>query len=100
MDRKINRCLAFFLFGLLVHSEIAQAEDPPPAHAATYRVGLARVCITPDEPIWLAGYVGRKGPSQGELDDLYARALIVEDGDGHRALLVTRHRCAAERMGG
>ena len=35
----------------------------PAAEGPEYRAGLARVCITPKEPLWLAGYSGRRGPS-------------------------------------
>jgi neutral ceramidase len=60
---------------------------------STYRVGLARQCITPDESLWMAGYLGRRQPSQGVLDDLYAQALAIEDSDGHRALLLAVDLC-------
>jgi len=60
---------------------------------SVYRVGLARECITPDEPLWMAGYLGRRQPSQGVLDDLYAQALVIEDAGGGRALLLTVDLC-------
>ena len=65
------------------------AEGPP-----NCRVGLARACITPKESLWLAGYGGRRQPSQGVLDDLLAQALAIEDADGRRALLLTVDLCA------
>jgi len=67
----------------------ATATESKPA----YRVGLARTCITPDEPLWLAGYTSRRQPSQGVLDDLYAQALAIEDDRGRRALLLALDLC-------
>jgi len=52
-------------------------------------VGLARADITPEGPIWLAGYASRDKPSEGVLAPLYAIALALEDGQGNRAVVVT-----------
>ena len=43
------------------------------------QVGFAREIITPPVGLPLAGYFNPR-PSQGVLDDLHARALVVEDG--------------------
>ena len=59
-----------------------------------YRVGLARVAITPKESLWMAGYVSRRKPSQGVLDDLYAHAMAVEDAGGRRAVLLAVDLCS------
>lgn len=57
--------------------------------AAEWKVGLARADITPEGPIWLAGYAARNKPSEGVLMPLYALALALEDGQGNRAVIVT-----------
>ncbi len=54
-----------------------------------WKVGLAAVCITPDQPLRLAGYASRKKPSQGVASDLFAKALAIEDADGHRGVILT-----------
>jgi len=54
---------------------------------AEWHVGLARAKITPQEPIAMSGYGERV--SEGVLDDLYAKAVVLEDRHGQRALLVT-----------
>ena len=51
------------------------------------RIGLARVKITPEEPIRMAGYASRNRPSEGVLTDLHAKAMAFEDGRGERAAL-------------
>ncbi|MEM7386871.1 MAG: neutral/alkaline non-lysosomal ceramidase N-terminal domain-containing protein, partial [Verrucomicrobiota bacterium] len=55
----------------------------------TWKAGLARVDITPQEPIWLSGYASRGRPSQGVLTPLWAKALAMEDDRGKRILLIT-----------
>jgi len=83
------------LFGLGLVCTWAQGGTEAPAAESelAYRVGLARKCITPDEPLWMAGYMDRRHPSKGVLDDLYAQALAIEDAGGRRALLLTVDLC-------
>lgn len=54
-----------------------------------WSVGLARKDITPQQPIWLAGYASRNKPSEGVLTPLYANAMAIADDQGHRAVLIT-----------
>ncbi len=54
-----------------------------------WRVGLASVKITPEEPIPMAGYASRRAPFESVDADLYAKALALEDRGGARALLIT-----------
>lgn len=52
------------------------------------RFGSARIKITPEVPIHMSGYAGRKTPSTGVHDDLYASALCFSN-DESKALIVT-----------
>ena len=54
-----------------------------------WKAGIASAVITPDESMWMAGYAARKGPSEGKVHDLWAKALALEDGQGARFVLVT-----------
>jgi Neutral/alkaline non-lysosomal ceramidase, N-terminal len=54
-----------------------------------WRAGVARVNISPELPIWLSGYGARDKPARYKNDELWAKALVIEDADGHRAALVT-----------
>ena len=54
-----------------------------------WHAGVARVNISPELPIWLSGYGGRNKPAATKHDDLWAKALVIEDGAGHRAVVVT-----------
>lgn len=63
----------------------------PAVHAADaeWKVGLAQVKITPERPVFLAGYASRNKPFTKVEADLYAKALAIEDNQGQRAVLVT-----------
>ena len=54
-----------------------------------WKAGRARVRITPDSPIWLAGYASRTHQSEGILQDIWAKALSLEDSQGNRGVIVT-----------
>jgi hypothetical protein len=54
-----------------------------------WKVGASRVVITPDQPLWMAGYGSRDKPAEGTESDLWAKSLVLEDAAGHRAVLVT-----------
>ncbi len=58
------------------------------ADAAGWKVGLAKVAITPKTDVWLAGYGSRRVPD-GKLHELWMKALAFEDARGHRAVLIT-----------
>lgn len=60
-----------------------------PVVARSWRAGVARVEITPEKPLWMAGYAARQRPAEGTLQPLYAKALALEDPQGYRLVLVT-----------
>src|SRR5205823_10710150 len=57
--------------------------------AADFRVGAAKIDITPAEPIYLSGYAARTHPSEGVAHPIYVKALAVEDKHGSRVVFVT-----------
>ena len=60
-----------------------------PAAEPVWKVGLAQAKITPEKPLWLAGYAARNRPAEGTLHDLWIKVLVLEAADGKRAVLVT-----------
>ena len=56
---------------------------------AGWKAGLAKAVITPKQPMWMAGYGGRTGPSEGVEHDLYIRVLVLEDDRGHRGIVLS-----------
>ncbi len=81
------RWATFFLLVLLA-APPASAEEP-----AGWRAGVAKANITPDQPMWLAGYGGRDRPAEGKLHDLWVKALALEDAMGRRVVLLTSDLC-------
>ena len=61
--------------------------SPGPGPAA-WKAGVAKVVITPETPVWLAGY-GTKRVPDGKLHDLWMKALALEDATGQRVVLIT-----------
>jgi len=54
-----------------------------------WKAGVATTIITPDKPMWMAGYAARTKPSEGKAHDLYAKALALEDAEGARLVILT-----------
>jgi neutral ceramidase len=54
-----------------------------------WKVGVASTVITPEQPMWMAGYAARTKPSEGKVHDLHAKALALEDAEGTRLVIVT-----------
>jgi hypothetical protein len=57
-------------------------------------VGLAKIDVTPDYPVRLPGYAGRKVESEGVLQKLWVKALAIgEDGGDGPAVMLTMDNC-------
>ena len=56
---------------------------------AVWKAGAAAVKITPEHSMWMAGFASRTNSSQGVAQDLFAKALAVEDTAGARLVIVT-----------
>lgn len=57
--------------------------------SAEFRAGVARARITPATPSWLVGFAARTKPVTTIGLDLYAKALALDAGAGHRAVIIT-----------
>ncbi len=58
-----------------------------PACQAAIKGGCARVDITPPVGVWLSGYSSRNKPSEGISDKLYAKAIVLDDGQNKIAIV-------------
>ncbi len=67
------------------------------AEETEWRAGIARREITPREPIWMGGYASRNHPSEGVLQPLWAKALVLEDRGGSRAAIVSMDLIGVDR---
>jgi hypothetical protein len=68
-----------------------------PGARGQWQAGVAQAEITPQQPMWMSGYASRDRPAEGKLHDLYARALALDDGQGHKAVLITMDLCGIDR---
>lgn len=59
-----------------------------PTPVPCWRAGLARVDITPIEPIWLHGWGFRTQPSVGVDCPIYVNALALQDAAGRQGLIL------------
>jgi hypothetical protein len=71
------------LLSFAVATSSTMAADPE------WKVGVARVKITPEYPLYMAGYASRTRPFEKVTADLYAKALALEDKQGHVGVIVT-----------
>ena len=55
----------------------------------TWKAGVATQLITPEKPLWMAGYGGRNQPAQGVLHPLWIKALAIEDANGHVGVILS-----------
>jgi neutral ceramidase len=69
--------------GILVACNLAAAG------ASEWKAGFATVKITPEVPVMMSGYANRLKPFERVAQDIFAKAIALEDGAGQRAVLVT-----------
>jgi neutral ceramidase len=64
-----------------------------------WQAGVAKIKITPPQPMPMAGYASRGSQhATGTLNDLWAKALLIEDANGQRGLLVTMDLCGIDNQ--
>jgi neutral ceramidase len=54
-----------------------------------WKAGTASAVITPKVSMPMAGYAARKEPSEGTEQDLFAKAIVIEDRGGNRVVFIT-----------
>lgn len=86
-----NRAAHVFqiLFAVVAIAGIGLPLGSATAAESSWKVGVSRADITPQEFMWMSGYGGRDRPADGKLTDLWAKAMAIEDADGRQHVLVT-----------
>ncbi len=59
------------------------------AESSGWKIGLGKVNITPPAPVAMSGYGNRIKPFEKVAAEIYAKALVLEDNAGKRAVIVT-----------
>lgn len=91
----MNRLPLLLPLALLAGLFLVRAQDKSkpvsvaPHVPASWKAGLASVVVTPEKFIWMAGYAARDKPAEGKAQDLFAKALVLEDEAGERQVVVT-----------
>lgn len=79
----MNRRLILAAMTMLLFTAAARGGD------SVWKSGAAKVAITPNEVMWMAGYASRTRPADGKATDLWAKAIVLEDHDGNRGVILT-----------
>ena len=74
---------------IMLLASASVASEAATASAEGWKAGVATAKVTPEKSMWMAGYASRKKPSEGTLQDLYVKALALEDERGTRLVIVT-----------
>ena len=87
----MKKTILITVIGLISILQVQNAfsSSIPQDKARGWKAGVARVVITPEESLWMAGYAARDHPSEGVLHDLWSKALAIEDAKGKKAVLIT-----------
>ena len=75
----------------LISGRLGLAAEP------TWKAATARIKITPEEPLWMAGFASRDHAAEGKLHDLWVKVLVLEADDGNRALIITSDVCGISK---
>jgi len=59
------------------------------AEKSPWKAGVATAVITPEKPMRMAGYGARIKPATGKDQDLFGKALAIEDQKGNRVIFIT-----------
>ena len=87
----MNTIRLLAVIGSLAVSTALSAEEP-------WKAGVAKAVITPAEPMWMSGYASRDKPADGTIHDLWAKAIVLEDPQGSRLLLVSLDLVGIDRQ--
>ena len=88
----------YYLIICLLISGISNTLFAETIAAPSWKAGTARANITPEENMWMAGYAFRNKPSEGKLTDLWAKALVLEDAKGQRAVMISLDLVAIRKV--
>jgi neutral ceramidase len=67
----------------------APPKSVAPHVPANWKVGVAVAKVTPQKMLFMAGYASRNKPAEGKVQDLFAKALALQDEQGNKLVFVT-----------
>lgn len=95
--RVLHLLTALFCASTLIAAPPGATPLPPPVapkslapHVpANWKAGAATLKVTPQKMLWMAGYAARKKPAEGKVQELFAKALALQDEQGNKLVFVT-----------
>jgi len=63
--------------------------NPELTSAADWQAGFSKVVITPEQPMFASGYGSRNKPSDGQVNELHARAAALRDPSGKTVVFLS-----------
>ena len=84
ITRHVSRLLVLTVTLVGKPSSAEQSEQTP-----QWKAAAGSVAITPKQPMWMAGYAARNKPSEGAVQELFAKVLVLEDAHNTRLVIVT-----------
>ncbi|HEY4312641.1 MAG TPA: neutral/alkaline non-lysosomal ceramidase N-terminal domain-containing protein [Pirellulales bacterium] len=90
--------IAHLSFMAAIVALAAPSADVLATDPVAWKAGVAKTVITPERPMWMSGYSSRDHAAEGKLHDLWAKALVLEDATGGRAVLVTLDLVGIDRV--
>lgn len=72
-----------FIIMLIPFAVLAHAQEN-----MTWKAGMASVNITPTQSMWMGGYAARDHASEGVRQDIWAKAVALEDLSGSRGVMI------------
>ncbi len=76
---------ALFLLTQVINAQSATPEDSN----EYWEAGSAAIDITPEGPLWMAGYASRVGPATEKIHSLWAKALVLRDHEGRTGVMIS-----------
>lgn len=75
--------ICFIAIVLLGFGEVQSQE------VLNWKAGVAKLDVTPTQSMWMGGYAFRDRGSEGVRENVYIKALALEDADGKRGVMVS-----------
>lgn len=88
MNNIIYLVFIYFIFSIQ-HIYASSVDDYLQDHNVEWKVGVAEIVITPEFPMWMAGYSSRDRPANETRHDLRAKAIVLEDKSGQQVVFVS-----------
>lgn len=84
----LRQLLVLWMLAFAMANSVVARAGEPASSPVVWKAGIAKVVITPEKAVWLAGYGGKRVPA-GKIHDIWMKALALEDTQGKRVVLVT-----------